>query len=530
MIIRFSARNRGSVRQRAPQLLVLLGRGAARGGALDRLGLDRAVRPRPGDQRVPLRRRAEQPAPRAVDVVLEEAGVRRRVELAQPQVRRHRVELALRVEPVGQVDLVAVAGVQVLLDLRRRRRRRRAGAVSPGNRGSSTIWRAKFPPRSSGFPGYPGNPRTGGRTAARGSAASRRRRVRRRRRPAPGGRAGRRSRSSRTTGRGGSRRRARPPARRRRPTPRPRTRRPTCRVTSRRGGRVGQRDVVRLQDADQRTVARPLAGAAAVEPEAALVRGGRPRGTRRRRSRPGGPRPGSSPRSSHHRGAVLGQDRLGVELHALLRQRDVPHPHHHVAAGVGGGDHQRRRAGPARPASGSAPPRRAAAGRRRPRRRRAGSARPTPCAGSTRSTRAAVRRHQALHARGRPRAPAGVPASSTSRPTAKSAASTGVPGPGDSTTCECRSTSSGVDLVVLHDGRQHPGHRGDEVHEVPRVGVVVVDHHDVRDHEVKIGGPRPSAHDAVHLELVGQLDQVGARARREAGPRPAGRASRPGSR
>ena len=36
-------------RQRAPQLLVLLGRGAARGGALDRLGLDRAVaRPRPG--------------------------------------------------------------------------------------------------------------------------------------------------------------------------------------------------------------------------------------------------------------------------------------------------------------------------------------------------------------------------------------------------------------------------------------------------------------------------------------------------
>ena len=37
-------------------------------------------------------------------------------------------------------------------------------------------------------------------------------------------------------------------------------------------------------------------------------------------------------------------------------------------------------------------------------------------------------------------------------------------------------------LVVLHDRRQDAGHRRDEVDEVPRVGVVVVDHDHVRDH------------------------------------------------
>jgi len=36
------------------------------------------------------------------------------------------------------------------------------------------------------------------------------------------------------------------------------------------------------------------------------------------------------------------------------------------------------------------------------------------------------------------------------------------------------------DLVVLHHGRQGPRDAGEEVHEVPGVGVVVVDHDDLR--------------------------------------------------
>ena len=72
--------------------LVLLRRRAARGGALDRLGLEVPVG---GDQGVPLRRARQQPRPGAVDVVLEEPGVRRGVELAQPEVGRHRVEVGL---------------------------------------------------------------------------------------------------------------------------------------------------------------------------------------------------------------------------------------------------------------------------------------------------------------------------------------------------------------------------------------------------------------------------------------------------
>ena len=48
--------------------------------------------------------------------MLEEAGVRRRVELAEAEVRRQRVEVGAAGEPVGEVDLVGVAGAQVLLD------------------------------------------------------------------------------------------------------------------------------------------------------------------------------------------------------------------------------------------------------------------------------------------------------------------------------------------------------------------------------------------------------------------------------
>ena len=101
------------LRQPAAVLLVLGGVLAARGRALDRLGLQHPVR---AHRRVALRAAREQPGPRAGDVVLEEPGVRRGVELAQPQVRRQRLEVAGHLDPVGQVHLVGVAGVQALLD------------------------------------------------------------------------------------------------------------------------------------------------------------------------------------------------------------------------------------------------------------------------------------------------------------------------------------------------------------------------------------------------------------------------------
>ncbi len=217
VIIRFSARNFGSVASAAPQRLVLLGRAAARGGALDRLGLDDpgAVL-LAGDQRVALRRRAQQPAARALDVVLQEAGVRRGVELAQPEVRRDRVEVALRVEPVGEVDLVAVARVQVPPGPRRTPRRRPVGAVGRTVR-TSEVEPALRAPAATGR----------ARRTGCGSASSTPRPVRRpRRRPARAGPGGSRSRSSRTTGPATTRPRARPraPRTRRRRRPRPRRR------------------------------------------------------------------------------------------------------------------------------------------------------------------------------------------------------------------------------------------------------------------------------------------------------------------
>ena len=60
--------------------------------------------------------------------------------------------------------------------------------------------------------------------------------------------------------------------------------------------------------------------------------------------------------SSQQRVAVLGQDRLGVELHALDRQRLVAHAHDLAVVGPGG-DSRHRAATRARwPASGSASP------------------------------------------------------------------------------------------------------------------------------------------------------------------------------
>ena len=73
-----------------------------------------------------------------------------------------------------------------------------------------------------------------------------------------------------------------------------------------------------------------------------------------------------------------------------------------------------------------------------------------------------------------------VPASSTSRPTAKSARVVGVAGARREHDVGVGEHLVGVDLVVLDHPRQHAGHRGDQVHQVPRVGVVVVDHDHVR--------------------------------------------------
>ena len=93
-IIRFSARYLGSVASSC-RCSSSLSRSSPR-GVVPLIGLVSIDAPVVccGDQRVPLRARAEQPGPSALDVVLEEAGVRRGVELAQPQVRRHRVQPA----------------------------------------------------------------------------------------------------------------------------------------------------------------------------------------------------------------------------------------------------------------------------------------------------------------------------------------------------------------------------------------------------------------------------------------------------
>ena len=140
MIIRFSARNLGSVA--SERRSSSSSSGVAPRGVVPLIGLVSIVRSpssslvmsayRSGDELSSHPR-----APRA-DVVLQEPGVRRGVELAQPQVRRDRVEVALRVEPVGEVHLVAVAGVQRLLDLGE-------GCGVGGWRGC-------------GFPGHPGIP------------------------------------------------------------------------------------------------------------------------------------------------------------------------------------------------------------------------------------------------------------------------------------------------------------------------------------------------------------------------------------
>ncbi len=137
MIIRFSARNRGSVA--SERRSSSSSSGVAPRGVVPLIGLVSIVRSPSSSLVMSAYRSGDELSshPRApVDVVLQEPGVRRGVERAQPQVRRDRVELALRIEPVGQVDLVAVAGVQRLLDL--------------GERLGVVGWGAV------GFPGQPG--------------------------------------------------------------------------------------------------------------------------------------------------------------------------------------------------------------------------------------------------------------------------------------------------------------------------------------------------------------------------------------
>ena len=68
-------------------------------------------------------------------VVLQEPGVRRGVERAQPQVRRHRVDGRSTGSAVGQVDLVGVAGAQLLLHLGERVARSRPGVARSPARG-----------------------------------------------------------------------------------------------------------------------------------------------------------------------------------------------------------------------------------------------------------------------------------------------------------------------------------------------------------------------------------------------------------
>ena len=131
-----------------------------------------------------------------------------------------------------------------------------------------------------------------------------------------------------------------------------------------------------------------------------------------------------------------------MELHALLRQRHVPHPHHHVAAGVGGGDHQ---------LVGERERRERVVAHRREQLRQPlehpVAVVPDPLDDAVRGRDpvhgAAVRRHQALHPEADPqhRPRAGQQHLTPDREVCVS--DTGVPGPGDSTTCECRSTSSG---------------------------------------------------------------------------------------
>ena len=404
-------------RELLPLPLVLVRVVGARGGALDRLGLEHAVL---GDQRVPLRRRAQQPAAGARQVVLQEAGVRRRVELAQPQVGLDRAERARLLEPVGQVDLVGVAGEQVVLHSAER------VGVRP--------WRERRGSRRRALP--------------RPSAGPRRLVVEQPHVPGPHpDRVGhRRAHRRGQVGAGGVAEVAEPLVRLR----------PAGELVLEHREHVGadldrapdgvpghhaeprvvrQRHVGLVEPADDRATPGPLAGAAAVQPEAPAVPVGdvgeeRGRVVALAHARPASSRP------------ARGRARRGSTRGGTARPRAAA-----SGAGPPSPPSPRWRSPPARRvrrpprASGSAPPRTPAA---RPRRRRARRASPPPPRRARAAPARPCRRTRAPGpaCRGTRPAPGPCPALSTSRPTEKSASSAGCPGPGESSTCECASTAA----------------------------------------------------------------------------------------
>ena len=201
----------------------------------------------------------------------------------------------------------------------------------------------------------------------------------------------------------------------------------------RRSGVEGQRDVVVVEPADERPAARPLAGAAAVEPEAARVAAAatsRKHGRRvvgssatRGSSRPARRRAreridsgwNCTPSSGQRRGART-PITTPLALVGAVTSRHVGQ----LDRGQRVVAHRRRRP--------------AAARRRRPS-PSCCTAATSPWAGSTRSTVPPYAVTRPCMPRQTP-STGTVPARSTSRPTAKSRRVGRVPGPGESTTCE----------------------------------------------------------------------------------------------
>ena len=241
------------------------------------------------------------------------------------------------------------------------------------------------------------------------------------------------------------------------------------------GGVVRQRHVVLVQPADQRPAPRPLPRAAAVEPEAARVRGGDLAEERR---------PGRVIACSRKFATIAApcSDRIDSGWNwtpssgrSTCRTPITAPVLGHVRGGGLQGVGQLDRGERVVPDGTEC----------------LGRPRNTPCPswldpghlavrGHVAVDGAAVRRHQALHAQADAEHRAGRrhagrrdrPRSRRGRP--------GGPGPGDRITWVCRSTSSASTSSCWTTRGSASGDGGDEVHEVPRVGVVVVHDHHVR--------------------------------------------------
>ena len=253
-------------------------------------------------------------------VVLQEPGVRRGVELAQPQVRRHRVQVAARSRrgrsgsPRRSCRRAGAPGPA------RRRWRRRRG-VDPRSAGGflrfSGVATAE---KCSGVPDRSGGRRTGSargriQTASGSAGADRGGQVG----PAgvaevadpvvvgrPGRELGLQHREDVVADDG--RRAADVPG------------------DGPGGGVVAS--ATRRPSSSQPTIERRPDHSRAPPPSSQKLRGCVAATSRKNDDRVGH---GVAQEVRDQGGAVLGQDRLGVELHALERQRPVPHAHHHVA-------------------------------------------------------------------------------------------------------------------------------------------------------------------------------------------------------